>query len=66
MTGLEGRTSLLVNLADALKGNTEYFGPDARPGNLIGKHSLISFFFMSFWLKYLHRFPREEFPDFVL
>jgi len=35
MTGLEGRTSLLVNLADALKGHAEYFGPDARPGNLI-------------------------------
>ena len=41
MDGLEGRTSLLINLADALKASTDYFGPDARPGNLIGSHPLI-------------------------
>ena len=32
--GLEGRTSLLVRLADALL-NQEIFGPEARPGNML-------------------------------
>ncbi|KZT09919.1 DUF1688-domain-containing protein [Laetiporus sulphureus 93-53] len=36
MVGIEGRTSLLVNLSNALKANPTYFGPDARPGNLVG------------------------------
>ena len=36
LTGLEGRASLVIRLADALE-NQEYFGSTARPGNLIGK-----------------------------
>ncbi|KAF2725117.1 DUF1688-domain-containing protein [Polychaeton citri CBS 116435] len=32
--GLEGRTSLLVRLSDALQ-NQQIFGPDARPGNML-------------------------------
>ncbi|KAH7929287.1 DUF1688-domain-containing protein [Leucogyrophana mollusca] len=35
MVGLEGRTSLLCNLSTALKSQPEFFGEDARPGNLI-------------------------------
>lgn len=35
IAGLEGRTGLLVRLADALN-NTELFGADARPGNMLG------------------------------
>ena len=37
MVGLEGRTSLLMNLSKALASNSEFFGPDARPGNIIGE-----------------------------
>jgi len=33
--GLEGRTSLLMKLADALQ-NQELFGLEGRPGNLLG------------------------------
>lgn len=33
--GLEGRTDLLIRLADALQ-NQELFGLDARPGNMLG------------------------------
>lgn len=39
LVGLEGRTELLVKLAEALE-NTEYFGADGRPGNMIGESSL--------------------------
>jgi hypothetical protein len=35
MVGLEGRASLLTNLGKALKANPQFFGQDARPGNLI-------------------------------
>ncbi|KAH9857373.1 hypothetical protein C2E23DRAFT_881004 [Lenzites betulinus] len=35
MVGLEGRTSLLINLSKALKANTTYFGTSARPGGLV-------------------------------
>ena len=38
MVGIEGRTSLLFNLGKALKGNTQFFGIDGRPGNIVGKH----------------------------
>lgn len=40
LVGLEGRTSLLVNLGKALKVNATYFGASARPGNLIGASPL--------------------------
>jgi hypothetical protein len=33
--GLQGRTGLLMRLADALQ-NSEVFGKDARPGNMLG------------------------------
>jgi len=35
MEGLEGRTGLLLRLADALQ-NHELFGDEARPGNMLG------------------------------
>jgi len=36
LAGLEGRTGLLIRLADALD-NVEIFGADKRPGNMLGK-----------------------------
>jgi hypothetical protein len=40
--GLEGRTSLLLRLAEALQ-NQEVFGLEARPGNMLGKlHAILS------------------------
>ncbi|EIN14439.1 DUF1688-domain-containing protein [Punctularia strigosozonata HHB-11173 SS5] len=35
MIGIEGRATLLKNLADALKSNPLYFGDHARPGNML-------------------------------
>ncbi|KAJ6617093.1 hypothetical protein B0H10DRAFT_2034694 [Mycena sp. CBHHK59/15] len=35
LVGFEGRTSLLTRLSTALRTSLEFFGPDARPGNLI-------------------------------
>jgi hypothetical protein len=35
IAGLEGRTGLLIRLADALNDQT-LFGADARPGNMLG------------------------------
>ncbi|KAJ7120249.1 hypothetical protein C8R44DRAFT_831831 [Mycena epipterygia] len=35
LVGLEGRTSLLTNLSTALRAHPEFFGADARPGNLV-------------------------------
>ncbi|KKY23696.1 putative conserved fungal protein [Phaeomoniella chlamydospora] len=35
MDGLEGRAGLLMRLSKALYSNEEYFGPDARPGNML-------------------------------
>lgn len=39
MAGLEGRAGLLMRLSDAMA-NTELFGSDGRPGNMIGKTKL--------------------------
>ena len=36
MAGVEGRTQLLIRLADALEEKKEFFGDDGRPGNMIG------------------------------
>jgi len=36
MTGIEGRASLLANLSKALRSSTEFFGPEGRPGNMLG------------------------------
>ena len=36
MVGIEGRTSLLINLSKALKESPQFFGSDGRPGNVIG------------------------------
>ena len=36
LVGLEGRSSLLLNLGKALKLNPGFFGASARPGNLVG------------------------------
>lgn len=36
LEGLEGRAGLLTRLSDALN-NQEFFGVDARPGNMLGK-----------------------------
>jgi hypothetical protein len=38
--GLEGRASLLMRLSGALKSNKEFFGFDARPGNMLGTYAL--------------------------
>ncbi|KAG5932853.1 hypothetical protein E4U53_001165 [Claviceps sorghi] len=35
LTGLQGRTDLLIRLSSALAANTDYFGADGRPGNMI-------------------------------
>ncbi|EIM87514.1 DUF1688-domain-containing protein [Stereum hirsutum FP-91666 SS1] len=35
MAGLEGRTSLLQNLSEALRKSPEFFGEEGRPGNLL-------------------------------
>ncbi|KAJ3766899.1 hypothetical protein FB446DRAFT_362403 [Lentinula raphanica] len=35
IVGLEGRTSLLRNLSDALSASPELFGSDGRPGNML-------------------------------
>ena len=35
LAGLEGRSSLLIRLAEALK-NEKYFGSEQRPGNMLG------------------------------
>lgn len=35
IAGLDGRTELLIKLAEALKNHT-YFGADGRPGNMLG------------------------------
>ena len=40
MVGIEGRTSLLFNLGKALKDNTQFFGMDGRPGNIVGQLTL--------------------------
>lgn len=42
MVGIDGRTSLLQNLSAVLKANPTFFGPDARPGGLVGKHYHLS------------------------
>ncbi|RCI11369.1 hypothetical protein L249_7661 [Ophiocordyceps polyrhachis-furcata BCC 54312] len=36
LAGLEGRTALLIRLADALDEKKDLFGIDGRPGNMIG------------------------------
>jgi hypothetical protein len=36
LDGLDGRTGLLMRLADALQQNQEVFGLEARPGNMLG------------------------------
>ena len=45
MAGIDGRSSLLSNLAKALEANSVYFGQEGRPGNLIGKrpNSIVSY-----------------------
>ncbi|EPE08494.1 fungal protein [Ophiostoma piceae UAMH 11346] len=35
VAGLEGRANLLIRLGDALASNTEFFGPEGRPGNMV-------------------------------
>ncbi|KAI9888369.1 MAG: hypothetical protein M1814_000530 [Vezdaea aestivalis] len=35
MSGIDGRAGLLIRLSDALRGNTELFGHEARPGNML-------------------------------
>lgn len=37
MAGLEGRTELLIRLADALDSSKEFFGENGRPGNMLGE-----------------------------
>ncbi|KAF8585651.1 DUF1688-domain-containing protein [Ramaria rubella] len=35
MLGIDGRATLISNLSKALRSNERFFGPDARPGNLL-------------------------------
>lgn len=37
IAGLEGRTGLLTRLGSALS-NQQLFGPEARPGNMLGTY----------------------------
>lgn len=37
LAGLEGRAGLLIRLSDALSNNPDFFGVNARPGNMLGK-----------------------------
>jgi hypothetical protein len=43
MAGIEGRAQLLIRLGRALE-NKEFFGEDGRPGNMLGKALLDTFF----------------------
>jgi hypothetical protein len=36
MVGLDGRSGLLKSLSGALASNPEFFGPEGRPGGLVG------------------------------
>jgi len=36
LSGLEGRSSLLIKLGEALD-NQDFFGVDSRPGNMLGE-----------------------------
>ena len=47
IAGLEGRTGLLIKLADALN-NQDLFGADARPGNMLGMFHCTRFGFLNF------------------
>ena len=40
VVGLEPRTNLLKALGSSLKAQPEIFGPEGRPGNLVGKPHL--------------------------
>lgn len=37
LAGIEGRAGLLVRLSEALN-NQDFFGVDARPGNMLGRY----------------------------
>jgi hypothetical protein len=37
MLGVEPRAGLLSALGESLLANPEFFGPEGRPGNLVGK-----------------------------
>lgn len=60
LAGIEGRAGLLVRLSEALN-NQEFFGVDARPGNMLGKDDgdlkvVFLFLFLFFFLsKTYHR-----------
>lgn len=41
ISGLEGRAKLLIRLSGALK-NQEFFGSNARPGNMLGVYTTFS------------------------
>lgn len=40
LAGIEGRAELLSKLSEALN-NQEFFGVDARPGNMLGEQSML-------------------------
>lgn len=42
LAGIEGRAGLLVRLSEALN-HQDFFGVDARPGNMLGKRNLVVF-----------------------
>lgn len=57
MVGLEGRAGLLHKLSGALSSNPQFFGPDGRPGGLVGPFLPLIFYVLQ--LTYM-------FSDFLL
>lgn len=43
LVGLEGRTSLLINLGKALKSDAKLFGDEGRPGNMLSSYIFPTF-----------------------
>jgi hypothetical protein len=48
MLGVESRATLLRSLGQSLLDHQEIFGPDARPGNLVGMYTFIVASFQAF------------------
>jgi hypothetical protein len=47
LAGIEGRAGLLLRLSEALN-NQDFFGVDARPGNMLGRRALLLWISISF------------------
>ncbi|KAL1873217.1 hypothetical protein Daus18300_004037 [Diaporthe australafricana] len=61
MAGLQGRTELLIRLADALDSNKEFFGENGRPGNMLAAwESILPFHKLTQWLTYSLMQPMQQ------